>query len=180
MLHNAHGRVIPWAGVGRRRLLGVISTAVVGIAAAGCSDGGLSRQVAAMNDSRIKQLGNLFRFYQATNGWVGPKDEATLRSFVQTAPRKNLSMMGIDPADFDALLVSDRDGKPFRVRWGVSIGPLDEQAVVFEEEGRAGRRFVAFTGARAEEVDDDRYNRLWKGESVVASTPGPAAPVGRP
>ncbi len=142
----------------------------------GCSDGDLRRQVAAMNDSRIKQLANLFRFYQATNGWVGPKDEATLRSFVATAPRKNLEMMGIDPAVFDQLLVSERDGKPYRVRWGVTIGPLEEQAVVFEAEGREGRRFVAFTGAKAEEVEADRYERLWNGEAVTATV----APVNTP
>ncbi|MBM4010741.1 MAG: hypothetical protein FJ286_05095 [Planctomycetes bacterium] len=143
----------------------------------GCSDGNLRRQVAAMNDSRIKQLANLFRFYQATNGWVGPKDEATLQAFLQSAPTKNLAMMGIDPARFDEMLVSDRDGKPFRVRWGVSIGPLEEQAVVFEAEGSAGKRFVAFTGARAEEVDSDRYDRLWNGEAVTAAVaPAPTPP----
>jgi hypothetical protein len=143
-----------------------IGAGVMIAAVAGCADTSISRQVAAMNDSRIKQLANLFRFFQATNGWVGPKDEATLRTFVASAPAKNLSMMGVDPTKFDELLVSDRDGKPFLVRWGVMIGPLEEQAVVFEQDGRDGKRFVAFTGARAEEVDADRYERLWKGESI--------------
>lgn len=160
----------------RRSLLALAPAAFVA-GAVGCSDGDLRRQVAAMNDSRIKQLANLFRFYQATNGWVGPKDEATLRSFVATAPRKNLEMMGVDPAAFDQLLVSERDGKPFRVRWGVTIGPLEEQAVVFEAEGREGRRFVAFTGAKAEEVEADRYDRLWNGEAVTATVAPVTAPT---
>ena len=149
----------------RRTMMFAAAAAVVAVVA-GCSDSSISRQVAAMNDSRIKQLANLFRFYQATNGWVGPKDEATLRTFVASAPAKNLAMMGVDPTKFDELLVSDRDGKPFRVRWGVTIGPLEEQAVVFEQDGHDGKRFVAFTGARAEEVDTDRYEKLWKGESI--------------
>lgn len=164
--------LVQWAVV-RAMLVAVVAVAWCG----GCSDGNVRRQVAAMNDSRIKQLANLFRFYQATNGWVGPKDEATLRAFTATAPQKNLAMMGIDPTRFDELLVSDRDGKPFRVRWGVSIGPLEEQAVVFEAEGREGKRFVAYTGARAEEVAADRYERLWNGEAVTASVaPAPTPP----
>jgi hypothetical protein len=162
------------AGLSRRCLL--LLPVAVAVAACGCSDGNLRRQVAAMNDSRIKQLANLFRFYQATNGWVGPKDESTLRTFVQSAPKKNLDMMGIDPAAFDQLLVSERDGKPFRVRWGVTIGPLEEQAVVFEAEGREGKRLVAFTGAKSEEVDADRYEALWNGEAVTATI----APAARP
>lgn len=162
------------AGLSRRRLL--LLPVAVAAAACGCYDGNLRRQVAAMNDSRIKQLANLFRFYQATNGWVGPKDEGTLRTFVQSAPKKNLDMMGIDPAAFDQLLVSERDGKPFRVRWGVTIGPLEEQAVVFEAEGREGKRLVAFTGAKSEEVEGDRYDRLWNGEAVNVTI----APAARP
>ena len=177
----------PVLPVGRRLLLvSLCAASVAGMM--GCSDRSISRQVAAMNDSRIKQLANLFRFYQATNGWVGPKDEATLRTFVQAAPRKNLDMMGIDPAGFEELLVSDRDGKPFAVRWGVSIGPMEEQAVVFEAEGRDGKRLVAFTGARTEEVDAEKYAKLFAGESVVAAAissppaapPSSAAPGPRP
>lgn len=177
MIRHGRDHSAPGIAIGRRSLLrwGFLAVGVVALSG-GCSDG-VGRQVAAMNDSRVKQLANLFRFYQATNGWIGPKDEATLRAFVQSAPKKNLAMMGVDPARFDDLLVSDRDGKPFRVRWGVSIGPLEEQAVVFEAEGRDGRRFVAFTGARAEEVESDRYERLWNGEAVTASVaPAPVAP----
>ena len=166
MMPEAHDSRIAGGTSLDRRL--VIRAAAIGwvAAVAGCSDTSISRQVAAMNDSRIKQLANLFRFYQATNGWVGPKDEATLRAFVQSAPAKNLAMMGVDPARFDELLVSDRDGKPFRVRWGVTIGPLEEQAVVFEQDGLDGKRFVAFTGARSEAVEVDRYEKLWQGESI--------------
>lgn len=166
MIPEAPESAFAWGEPHSRRSMMSAAAAALVAAAAGCSDSSISRQVAAMNDSRIKQLANLFRFYQATNGWVGPKDEATLRTFVASAPAKNLAMMGVDPTKFDELLVSDRDGKPFRVRWGVTIGPLEEQAVVFEEEGLGGKRFVAFTGARAEEVDGDRYERLWKGESI--------------
>lgn len=162
--------------ISRRGLL-LLPAAGLAAGLGGCSDGSLRRQVAAMNDSRIKQLANLFRFYQATNGWVGPKDEGTLRTFVQSAPKKNLDMMGIDPAAFDQLLVSERDGKPFRVRWGVTIGPLEEQAVVFEAEGRDGKRLVAFTGAKSEEVEADRYDRLWNGEAVTATIAPAAAPA---
>jgi hypothetical protein len=132
-----------------------------------------------MNDSRIKQLANLFRFFQATNGWIGPKDEAALRAFVQTAPPKNLELMGIDPAKFDDMLTSERDGKPFRVRWGVTIGPMEEQAIVFEAEGLNGGKMVAFTNSRAEEVDAATYEKLFGGEGVTAPAMS-APPSGAP
>lgn len=129
-----------------------------------------------MNDSPMKQLANLYRFYQATHGWMGPKDAATLRDFVQKAPPANLRMMGVDPAKFEELLVSPRDGKPLRVRWGVAIGPMEEQAVVFESEGRDGRRLVVFTSSTAEEVDAARYDELLAGRAVKPAAMKPGTP----
>jgi len=60
--------------------------------------------------------------------------------------------------------------------------------VVFEAEGRDGKRLVAFTGARTEEVDAEKYAKLFAGESVVAAAmrspptapPSSAAPGPRP
>lgn len=145
-------------GNGRRWL----ALAICGLVAvvAGCRDQ-VAMQVAAMNDTNLKKVSSLYRFYQYRHGWQGPKDAAALRSFVEQAPRKNLDMMKVDPARFDDLLISERDGQPAKVRWGVSIGPTDIQPLVFEAEGVGGKRIVVFSDARTEEVDAARYDSLW-------------------
>ena len=127
---------------------------------AGCSDP-VARQVAAMNDTNLKKVSSLYRFYQYRNGWQGPKDAASLRAFVDQAPPKKLEMMQVDPAQFDSFFVSERDGQPAKVRWGVAIGPTDVQPLVFEATGVAGKRIVVFSNAQTEEVDAARYDTLW-------------------
>ena len=79
-------------------------------------------------------------------------------------------MMGVDPSKLDAVMTSERDGKPFKVKYGIRGGPGAKVAIVFEEEGKGGVRQVAFTNGVVEDVEDPRYGELW----------GPAAPVARP
>ncbi len=136
------------------------AVAILSIMIGGCRDQ-VAVQVAAMNDTNLKKVSSLYRFYQYRNGWRGPKDAAALRGFTEQAPKKNLDLMQIDPTRFDELLVSERDGQPAKVRWGVAIGPTDVQPLVFEAEGIAGRRIVVFSDARTEEVDAARYDTLW-------------------
>ena len=128
--------------------------------AAGCRDP-VAQQVAAMNDTNLKKVSSLYRFYQYRNGWQGPKDAAALRAFVERAPPKKLEMMQVDPAQFDSFLISERDGQPAKVRCGVAIWPTDVQPLVFEATGVNGRRIVVFSNAQTEEVDAARYDTLW-------------------
>ena len=130
----------------------------------GCSSGSVSGQVAAKNDSNIKRLVNLYSGYQMTHGWQGPKDENALRSFVTShgLPEKNFQMMGIDSKNLEPLFKSERDGKPFKVKYGVSGGIGSVNPIVFETEGVSGKRQVAFTTPIVEDVDEGRYNELWE------------------
>ena len=139
-------------------LAGVVTILTLGLA--GCRDP-VAAQVAAMNDTNLKKVSSLYRFYQYRNGWRGPQDASELRGFAAQAPKKNLELMRIDPLLFDELLVSERDGQPAKVRWGLAIGPTDIQPLVFEAEGINGKRIVVFSDARTEEVDAARYEALW-------------------
>ena len=71
--------------------------------------------------------------------------------------------MQVDPGNLDALFVSDRDGQPFVVRYGVSGGLGATDAVIFEQQGRNGKRQVGFTDGTVEEVDSARYDQLLQG-----------------
>jgi hypothetical protein len=130
--------------------------------AVGCSTDSVADQVGAKNDSNIKRVVNLYYAFQSTNGWQGPKDEGALRSFAKSGyPTKNLQLMGIDPNDLGKILVSERDGKPFKIRYGITGGIGVVNPLVFEQDGVAGKRLVAFTGPVVEEVDEARHKELW-------------------
>jgi hypothetical protein len=137
---------------------------------AGCSSGSVESQVAAMNGTNLKRVTNLYAAYQMRNGNLGPKDMAALKDFVQhTLEPRRLEMMQIKPDEFDKLTVSERDGKPFKIRFGVQSGPLTPPApIVFEDTGVGGIREVGFTDCTIKEVDDAKYNELWSGKSTAA------------
>ena len=151
---------------------------------AGCSGNRIASQVAAMNDANIKRLVNLYTAYQSVHGWQGPKDENVLKSFVTSRgiPERNLEMMGIDPNIVDNVFKSDRDGKPFKVRYGVTGGRGVSDAIVFEDQGINGKKMVAFNGPLVEEVDDAEYKKLWeyggRPEGMTGQSVGPPASNG--
>ena len=132
-----------------------------------------------MNDANIKRLVNLYTTYQSVHGWQGPKDEKALKSFVTSRgiPEKNLEMMGIDPNNLDSLFKSDRDGKSFKVKYGVTGGRGVSDAIVFEDQGINGKKMVAFNGPVVEEVEDAEYKKLWehgaRTDGMAGQTVGP-------
>jgi hypothetical protein len=134
-------------------------------AVCGCSQDQTAKEVAAKNDSNIKRVANLYSGYQYTHAWQGPKDLQALKDFAKNKglPDQNLRMMGIDPDHVEAIFVSERDGKPFEVRNGVTGGPGAVEALVFEDNGVDGKRLVAFNGGFVEEADAPRYKELWDG-----------------
>jgi hypothetical protein len=134
------------------------------VIAASCSMDNVASVTAAKNDSNIKRLVNLYNAYQMGHGYQGPKDEKTLRDYVTEGgiPERYLPMMGIDPKNLDAIFKSDRDGKPFKIRYGVTGGRAASDALVFEDTGVDGKRLVAFNGPVVEEVENARYKELWE------------------
>jgi len=97
-----------------------------------------------------------------THGWQGPKDEKVLRDFVthHGLPEKNFQMMGIDSTKLDALFTSERDGKQFKIKYGVAGGIGSVNPIVFEREGYGGKKMVGFTTPIVEEVAEARYKRI--------------------
>ena len=78
----------------------------------------------------------------------------------------------MDIDNIDELFVSERDGQPFKIRWGmVSRVRGPSQPVIFEAEGVEGKRQVGFTSSKMQEVDSAEYDRLWTVESDDLSAP---------
>jgi hypothetical protein len=139
----------------------------------GCADR-VTAEVGRLNDSNIKRVVNLYAGYQFLNGWQGPRDQQALVDFVKQGrlPAKNFRMMGIDPDKLDSIFISERDGKPFKVKYGVGGGIGVVTPIVFEQVGIGSKREVGFTTPIVEEVDDTRYNELWeKGGLPLAKGP---------
>jgi hypothetical protein len=138
----------------------------------GCSSS-IENAVGKLNDTNIKRIANLYTAFQNRNGYLGPKDEAMFKSFItkQMAAEK-LTMMGVDRGNIDEHFVSERDGKPFKIKYGLQGGLRVVAPVVFEEEGVGGRRQIGSTNSvTVEDADRARYEALWNQKSAPAPAP---------
>ena len=120
--------------------------------------------IARGNQENIQRLANLYGGYQSRHGWMGPKDKETFLAFIQSIHERKLERMGIDKSEIDGLFVSPRDNEEFKIRYGVAGGMGASAPVVFEATGEDGKRKVAFTAMRNEEVNAERYDLLWSGK----------------
>src|SRR5262249_1714837 len=104
-----------------RTVIGVV-VAVLLAGVAGCSKNKVAEQVAAMNTSNNLRLSNMYAAFQNYKAGKGPKDEAEFKEFIKDFDPEKLKMMGIDPSNLDAVFTSERDGKPFKIRYRVGGG----------------------------------------------------------
>ena len=144
--------------------VGLLAAALLCFLAVGCSDN-KAGAIAALNQSNIQRLTNLYSAYQAAHSFQGPSDEAALRSYVKVQAPWRLQLMQIDPDKLDELYISERDRQPFKVKYGVVSGPGAVNALVFEQVGLSGKRQIGLNGGTVEEADAARYEKLWGGRS---------------
>src|SRR4051812_37287685 len=121
---------------------------------AGCNRDRTAQEVAAMNTSNVQRVANLYTAHQTYKGGRGPANEAEFKEFITQFDKEKLQMMGVNPGELAGLFTSERDGKPLKVRYNVGGGRGAVAPVVFEQDGKDGKRQVGFTGnAKVEEVD---------------------------
>lgn len=145
-----------------RSLVKVLMLLVAIVPYGGCAENGPANAVTAANDTNVKRLSNLYQSFASLNGWHGPKDEAEFRKFIQEFPAHRLQLLGVDPARLDVLFVSERDGQPFRIKYGASSGLGAVIAIVSEEQGVDGARAVGFTNGSVQSVDEAKYRQLFE------------------
>jgi hypothetical protein len=139
----------------------------------GCSRDKTAEQVGEMNKSNIQRISNMYAAYQNMKGaGSGPKDEADLKAWIKEYSPEKLSMMKIDVNNLDGLFTSERDNKPFKIRYKVGGGRGSVAPVVFEQDGVGGKKQVGFTGGKVEHVDDAEYKQLWEGKTGVTGPSG--------
>lgn len=118
--------------------------------------------IASVNTTNLQRLANLYFTYQSQHDWHGPADESDFKSFLRGYPEHMLTRIGIDPSNIDKLFISERDGQPFKIRYGVPGSSMGSSApVVFEATGDGKGRLVGFLDMQQREVDDSEYKSLW-------------------
>jgi hypothetical protein len=118
--------------------------------------------IASVNTTNIQRLANLYFTYQSQHDWRGPADEANFKSFLRGYNPHKLTRIGVDPNDLDKLFISERDGQPFKIHYGVLGSAMGSSApVIFESTGNGEKRLVGFLDMQQREVDDSEYNSLW-------------------
>ena len=117
------------------------------------------------NQTNIRRLRTAYNIYARLNNLEGPKSEEEFKEFLKSdlTAKVRLERIGVDIASVDDIFISERDGKPFRIRYGLK-GSKD-QGVIFEEEGIDGKRFVALWDPV--EVDAETYDQYWSGKKVA-------------
>lgn len=139
----------------------------------GCGDGLNNPSLADLKNTNIKRYHTAYTIYLDRNQMQGPKDEKELMDFLTTDNTAGvlLKRMEIPMESLSDITVSERDGQPFKVRWGVK--GMADHAIIFEAEGVEGKRMVAFSNPR--ELDATEYDGYWDG-SLKPDAPG-AGPI---
>lgn len=143
----------------------VVAASLFVSALVGCSNSSdPGDAVAQANATNLRRLASLYFAYQSENNWRGPADEAQFKKFIQGVDPAKLNRVGIDPAKIDEIFINERDGQPFKIRYGV-LGNVrgSTEPVVFEATGEGGNRMVGFLDMQQREVDAAEYDRLLAG-----------------
>lgn len=125
--------------------------------------------IAKVNETNLQRLANLYFTYQSKHEWRGPANEAELKTFLRGYNPSKLTRIGIDPNAIDKLFISERDGQPFKIRYGVVGSAMGcTKPVIFESAGVGEKRLVGFLNMQQREVDESEYNSLWSATTSEA------------
>lgn len=137
------------------------------IAMTGCG-GGFDAESAMqeVNATNAQRLSNLYAQYCREHRGKGPKNEDAFKAFIRDMNPVLLERIDVDVNEIDELFKSERDGQALTIRYSVSSNDRSEpKPIVFESIGIDGKRLVAFTGQKVEEIDDEsKYQQLLKGK----------------
>lgn len=146
----------------------------------GCgSSGAGDAAIRNANQTNIQRLTNLYARFQLTHGGKGPASEAEFRKFIEGLDAQTLGNIGVELANLDKLFQSERDSEPFLIRYAIAGNTRgSNDAIVFETEGKEGKRQVGFTSLAIREVDGTEFDSLKTGKPANPSTPSSALPPG--
>lgn len=132
---------------------------------AGCPKDKATDMFNSVNGSNIQRLANLYCVYQAAHEFKGPKDEPQFRQFISEMPPSRLKYYSVDASQLDQLFVSERDQKPFIIRWDLTAKSRQGLVpMVFEQQGVDGKYMIGFSSFEIREVDRSEYEQYLNGK----------------
>ncbi len=134
------------------------------LAISGCGNSQVATDLKALNKTSIDRIRNAYYLYMEEHGFRGPKNEKALRKFLTSenaGVQLKLDRMGIDRQDIDKLFISERDGEPFIIRYGLK--GVADHAIAFEKTGVEGKRFVAL--GKPVECEEAEYEGWLSGKT---------------
>lgn len=136
----------------------------------GCS---AEKKLTEIYSTNIKKLHQCYVMYMEDNSYRGPKDEAMLKDYLKTNPTAihMTARIEVTPDTVDDIFISERDGEPFVVRYGLK--GIADHAIVLEAKGFEGKRLVALRNPI--EVDEATFNDYLKGKIKPERAPGMGA-----
>ena len=148
----------------RAFIVGLGALLIAGLFSTGCGRGESPESImAAKNTRNIEKLATLYWAFQQDNNWQGPADEAAFKSWIAKYPPRKLKRIEIDPDNTTEVFVNERDGEPFKIRYGVEGSMTgSNEPVIFESVGKDGKKLVRFLSNVEREVNDADYNELWE------------------
>lgn len=131
---------------------------------------GGENKLATIYSTNIKKVHQCYVMFMEDNSYKGPKDEAELKDYLKNNPTAIHMAKRIDvtPDTVDDIFISDRDGEPFVIRYG--LNGIADHAIVFEATGVEGMRLVALRNPL--EVNESEYDKYLNGEIKPESAPG--------
>lgn len=123
----------------------------------------------SQSEKNLQALAVFFGRFISQNKGVSPPNEEAFKKFIRGLRPADYENFGVDPNNLDALFTSPRDNQPYGIAWGVRAampGPDGAGMVIWEQTGVNGKRYVADSLGKIEEVDEATWNqRLPKSKS---------------
>ncbi len=140
-------------------LLHRVSICLVALLTIGCrSPDGMNN--ASPDDSRIKELTTTYAMYMNLKGGRPPANEADFKAFISESGDAPLKSAGVGTVE--ELFVSPRDNELYVIAYGSEAAKRISQggAVIYERNGKDGRRLVGNRGGFVDELDEAEFRRL--------------------
>lgn len=151
--------------IGKLGVCGALLTCVAVIASVGCDNNPSLAKLKEINKTNVAKVKTCFVIFDSRKG-KSPESKEELLEFLRGGSvDRNLERIDITQENLEEIFVSERDGKPLKIRWGLKMNPERLMPIAFEEEGIDGVRLVA-ADVVVEVDNDEEYEKMWNGEYV--------------
>jgi hypothetical protein len=120
-------------------------------AATGCNEQGGGRR---LHESNLRLVAVVYNQYLAAHDGEAPSDADDFRAYVESLGPGLLQRAGL--SGLDELFISQRDGRPFAVKYQDASWPL-EGVIAYEQVGASGTRYIAADLGGVTEVPEAEF-----------------------